>query len=106
MQQLDLVFGALGDATRRAILARLAEGEAPISEVAQPFDMSLTAVSKHVRLLSDAGLVTVEKRGRTRFCRLDGDGMRHAVDWLNDYRAFWDGQTQSLDEYLAKDSQP
>lgn len=101
MPQLDAVFSALGDGTRRAIVAKLAAGEAPLSEVAEPFAMSLTAVSKHVRMLSEAGLVTVEKRGRTRFCRLDGEGMRQAVEWLNDYRAFWENQLQSLEDYLA-----
>ena len=104
MQHLDLIFGALGDGTRRAIVARLASGEAPLSDVAAPFDMSLTAVSKHVRMLSDAGLVVVEKRGRTRFCRLEGEGMRQAIEWLNDYRVFWESQLQSLEEYLGKES--
>ena len=104
MQHLDLIFGALGDGTRRAIVARLASGEAPLSDVAAPFDMSLTAVSKHVRMLSDAGLVVVEKRGRTRFCRLEGEGMRQAIEWLNDYRVFWEDQLQSLEEYLGKES--
>ena len=105
MQQLDLIFGALGDGTRRAIVARLASGEAPLSDVAAPFDMSLTAVSKHVRMLSDAGLVVVEKRGRTRFCRLEGEGMRQAIEWLNDYRVFWEDQLLSLEEYLAKEDE-
>ena len=105
MQQLDLVFGALGDGTRRAIVGRLAAGEAPLSEVAKPFDMSLTAVSTHVRMLSDAGLVVVEKRGRTRFCRLEGEGMRQAIEWLNDYRVFWEDQLLSLEEYLAKEDE-
>ena len=104
MQQLDLVFGALGDSTRRAIVAKLAAGEAPLAEVAAPFDMSLTAVSKHVRMLSDAGLVTVEKRGRTRYCRLEGAGMRRAVEWLSDYRVFWENQLQSLEDYLDKEN--
>ena len=106
MPQLDLVFSALSDTTRRAILAKLSDGEAPISEIAEPFDMSLTAVSKHVRLLSDAGLVVVEKRGRTRFCRLEGAGMAQAVEWLSDYRAFWENQLQSLEVFLAKEQQP
>ncbi len=105
MQHLDLIFGALGDGTRRAIVARLASGEAPLSDVAAPFDMSLTAVSKHVRMLSDAGLVVVEKRGRTRFCRLEGEGMRQAIEWLNDYRVFWEDQLLSLEEYLAKEDE-
>ena len=105
MQHLDLIFGALGDGTRRAIVARLASGEAPLSDVAAPFDMSLTAVSNHLRMLSDAGLVVVEKRGRTRFCRLEGEGMRQAIEWLNDYRVFWEDQLLSLEEYLAKEDE-
>ena len=105
MQHLDLIFGALGDGTRRAIVARLASGETPLSDVAARFDMSLTAVSKHVRMLSDAGLVVVEKRGRTRFCRLEGEGMRQAIEWLNDYRVFWEDQLLSLEEYLAKEDE-
>jgi DNA-binding transcriptional ArsR family regulator len=100
---LDQTFSALADATRRAILARLSQGEATLSEVADPFDMSLTAVSKHVRLLSDAGLVRVTKRGRTRYCRLEAAAMREAVDWLNTYRQFWDDQFASLAQYIEEE---
>lgn len=103
MQNLDRTFAALSDATRRAIVARLAHGEAPLSDLAEPFDMSLTAVSKHVRVLSDAGLVSVDKRGRTRYCRLEAEPMRYAAAWLDDYRAFWEGQFESLAKYLADD---
>lgn len=100
---LDQTFSALADATRRAIIARLSEGEATLSEVADPFDMSLTAVSKHVRLLSDAGLVKVTKRGRTRYCRLEAVAMRDAVEWLNTYRQFWDDQFASLAQYVDEE---
>lgn len=109
MLSLDATFAALGDSTRRAIVARLATGETPLSELAEPFDMSLTAVSKHVRVLSDAGLVTVAKRGRTRYCRLEGAPMAAAVDWLNDYRRFWEGRFEALAAYLdepEKDDAP
>ena len=106
MQTLDQTFMALSDGTRRAIVARLADGEAPISELATPFDMSLTAVSKHVRVLSDAGLITVSKRGRTRYCRLEGGPMRQAVAWLNDYRRFWDANFEALAAFLEEDEQP
>ncbi len=99
---LDATFMALADPTRRAIVARLAEGEAPLSDLAAPFDMSLTAVSKHVRVLTDAGLVAVEKRGRTRHCRLEAAPMRGAVDWLNGYRRFWEGQFDALARHLAE----
>lgn len=101
-KSLDAIFAALGDPTRRAIVARLAEGEAALSDLAAPFDMSLTAVSKHVRVLSEAGLVAVEKRGRTRHCRLEAAPMRDAADWLNDYRAFWEDQFENLARHLGR----
>jgi len=101
MPALDATFTALGDETRRAIVARLAQGEAPISRLAEPFDMSLTAVSKHVRILSEAGLVRIEKRGRTRHCRLEAEPMKEAVDWLNSYRQFWEDRFASLAQHLA-----
>lgn len=103
MTDLDITFTALADPTRRAIVARLADGEAALSDLAAPFDMSLTAVSKHVRVLSDAGLVSVEKRGRTRHCRLEAAPMRDAVDWLNGYRRFWENQFEALARHLAED---
>ena len=102
--RLDQTFAALSDATRRAIVARLAEGEAAISDLAEPFEMSLTAVSKHVRVLSEAGLVTVEKRGRARFCRLEGEAMKPAAEWIGDYRRFWEGRLEALGRYLAEDA--
>lgn len=85
MQQLDIIFSALGDVTRRSIIAKLADGEETLSSLAAPFDMSQTAVSKHVRVLSDAGLVSVKKRGRTRYCRLNAGTIKDAVEWLNNY---------------------
>lgn len=97
---LDRTFAALSDETRRAIVARLAEGDVALSALADPFDMSLTAVSKHVRVLSEAGLVTVEKRGRTRYCKLEAGPMQAASEWLQDYEAFWQGQLTSLGRYL------
>ncbi len=104
MSDLDRTFAALGDATRRAIVARLAQaGEAPLSELAEPFDMSLTAVSKHVRVLCDAGLVDQTKRGRTRYCTLKAAPMKDAARWLDDYRQFWEGQLEALGRYLEED---
>ena len=100
MTQLDQTFAALGDGTRRAILARLAQGETALSEIAEPFEMSQTAVSKHVRVLSDAGLVRVSKRGRTRYCRLEAAPMKQAVEWLETYQKFWEGQFDALAHYL------
>ena len=102
---LNQTFAALSDTTRRAIVARLAEGEAPLAEVAAPFQMSLTAVSKHVRVLSDAGLISVTKRGRTRYCRIEAAPMREAVDWLNDYQRFWDQQSDALGAFLQDENE-
>lgn len=102
MSNLDSTFSALSDPTRRAILARLADGELALSKLAEPFDMSLTAVSKHVGVLSDAGLVEVDKRGRTRHCRLRAVQMKDAYDWLNGYSQFWHGQLDALARHLAR----
>ena len=104
MPHLDRTFAALSDGTRRAIVARLASGETPLSDLAQPFEISLTAVSKHVRVLADAGLVSVDKRGRTRYCRLEAAPMKDAAEWLEGYSAFWQGQLDSLARYLNEES--
>ena len=101
MGNLDITFAALSDETRRAILAQLTQGEARLSDLAVPFDMTQTAVSKHVRVLSNAGLVAVEKRGRTRHCRLTAGGMKDASDWLADYRSFWIQQFDNLAQHFA-----
>ena len=103
MQQLDNTFTALSDVTRRAIVARLADGGQSLSKLAEPFEVSQTAVSKHVRVLSDAGLVIVEKRGRVRHCKLDAAPMKEAIDWLKYYEAFWADKFASLSKHLAKD---
>lgn len=103
MPQLDATFSALSDGTRRAIVARLADGETTLSDLASPFDMSLTAVSKHMRVLSEAGLVEIEKRGRTKHCRLRGAPIKEAVDWLGKYEAFWIDRFDSLARYLAEE---
>ncbi len=104
MNNLDQTFAALGDGTRRAILARLTLGETSLSEIAGPFDMSQTAVSKHVRVLSDAGLVTVTKRGRTRYCRLEAAPMKQAAEWLETYQAFWESQFDALATFLKDEA--
>ena len=101
MQNLDATFAALGDGTRRAILQRLMQGEARLSDLAEPFEMSQTAVSKHVRVLSSAGLLVVEKRGRTRHCRLNARVMKDASDWLANYQTFWTQQFDNLAQHLA-----
>jgi DNA-binding transcriptional ArsR family regulator len=104
MTSLDQTFAALSDGTRRAILGRLAQGEAALSEIAEPFSMSQTAVSKHVRVLSDAGLVQVTKRGRTRYCRLEAAPMKAAAGWLETYQHYWQDQFDALARHLEDDA--
>jgi DNA-binding transcriptional ArsR family regulator len=101
---LDATFAALSDATRRGILARLASGEASVSELAAPYDMSLPAVSKHLRVLESAGLVTRNKEGRVQRCRLEAAPMRSAADWIEHYRRFWEAQLDSLHQFLQESS--
>lgn len=103
MNHLDAVFSSLGDPTRRAIIARLAAGELPLSRLAEPFEMSQTGVSKHVKVLSDAGLVCVEKHGRTRVCRLEPVYMKDALDWLTKYQKFWTSSLDALEKHLASE---
>jgi DNA-binding transcriptional ArsR family regulator len=100
-RSLDAVFSALADPTRRAIVARLASGEASVSDLAAPFDMSLVAVSKHLRVLEHAGLLDHRKRGRVRYCRLTPDPLRSADDWLARYRVFWQTRLDSLAAHFA-----
>src|ERR1700730_5017966 len=97
---LDATFGALADPTRRAILARLTHGEATVSELAAPFDVSLPAVSKHLRVLESAGLLRREIDGRIHRCRLAAQPMREAATWIETYRAFWETQLDALANYL------
>ena len=98
---LDATFSALSDPTRRAILARLAWGEATVTELARPFDVSLPAISKHLRVLEGAGLLTRERQGRVRRCRLAATPLQAAADWLLLYRRFWEGTLDSLADLLA-----
>ena len=99
-QDLDAVFSALGDPTRRAILARLALGEASVGDLAAPHEMSLPAVSKHLRVLETAGLVRKEKDGRVVRCRLEAEPLRDAAAWIAEYRRFWEAQLDALAGYL------
>jgi DNA-binding transcriptional ArsR family regulator len=100
LEALDSTFAALSDATRRGILARLATGEASVTELAKPYDMSLPAVSKHLRVLESAGLVTRNKEGRVQRCRLVAAPMKNAAAWIEHYRRFWDTQLDSLQRFL------
>ena len=98
--RLDRVFGALADPTRRRLVARLARAPATIGELAEPFAMSLPAVSKHVRVLERAGLVERTITGRVHTCALAGEPMREAAVWLDRYRGFWDDTLASLAEFV------
>ena len=98
---LDATFAALADPTRRAILVELMAGERTVSDLAAPFEMSLAAVSKHVGVLVKSNLVTQEKRGRERHCRLNADALRDAHGWIDVYRRFWEGSLDSLERYIA-----
>jgi len=98
--QLSITFAALADPTRRAILARLAQGEASVTELAKPFDLSLPGVSKHLKVLQRAGLITQSRNAQWRPCRLEGGRFREASEWVGEYRRFWDESFQRLDDVL------
>ena len=99
-QVLDRTFSALADPTRRDILDRLGRGPASISELAEPFGMTLTGLKKHVRILEEAALVTTEKVGRTRQCRLGPERLEDAVTWIEMYRNHWERRLDGLEAYL------
>lgn len=99
---LSATFAALADPTRRAILARLADGETSVTELAQPFEMSLPAVSRHLKVLERAGLVARGRDAQWRPCRLEAAPLRDAVDWLERYRRFWEGSLDRLEDYLGE----
>lgn len=99
---LSTTFAALADPTRRAILARLAMGEATVSELARPFRMSQPAVSKHLRVLQDAGLIVQGRHAQWRPCRLEPARLRDVSEWVEQYRALWEGRLDRLDAYLRE----
>ncbi len=103
VDQLTDTFAALADPTRRAILARLTEGEATVNELAEPFPISVQAVSKHLKVLERAGLITRGRSAQLRPSRLDGEPLKEAVEWLEKYRPFWQGSFDRLDERLQAD---
>jgi DNA-binding transcriptional ArsR family regulator len=100
--QLDATFSALADPTRRAILARLASGETSVSELAEPFDMSMPAISKHLKVLQRAGLIERGREAQWRPCRLAPAPLKDASDWLERYRRFWEESFDRLEEYLRE----
>ena len=101
-EHLDATFSALADPTRRAILTVLSGGQASVTELAKPYRISLPAVMKHLRVLEDAGLVSQEKTGRVRRCRLAAQPLKQATEWLSYYRIFWENQLNALDRYLLQ----
>jgi len=98
--RLSTTFSALADPTRRAILARLVSGTASVTELAEPFQMSLPAVSKHLKVLERAGLVARSREAQWRRCRLEAGPLRDAADWLDRYRRFWEQSLDRLEDYL------
>lgn len=99
---LTAIFAALADPTRRAILARLASGECSVTELAEPFDMSLPAVSKHLRVLERAGLVTRRRDAQWRPCRIEARPLKEVADWAEHYRHIWEARLERLDDYLRE----
>ncbi|HLA15184.1 MAG TPA: metalloregulator ArsR/SmtB family transcription factor [Gemmatimonadaceae bacterium] len=99
---LSITFGALADPTRRAILARLAKGEASVTELAKPFDMTLPAVSKHLKVLERAGLITRSRDAQWRRARLRAQRLEEAADWVERYREFWEHSLDRLDAHLRE----
>jgi DNA-binding transcriptional ArsR family regulator len=101
VDQLSSVFGALADPTRRAILARLAGGDLPVRDLAAPFPMSQPAISRHLKVLEAAGLISRSRRATARLSHLEPEPLREATEWLARYQAFWDQRYDQLDEVLA-----
>ena len=106
MDQLSQTFSALADPTRRAILARLATGATTVGDLARPFDMSLPAVSRHLKVLTEAGLIERHTEAQWRRCELRGEGLRAAADWIEFYRQFWEQQFTRLDAFVQRTAPP
>lgn len=104
MDTLSQTFSALADPTRRAILAQLSEGETNVSDLAQPFlkEMSLPAVTKHLKVLEKAGLITKTKSAQWRPCKINGEALKDAANWMEQYRVFWEASFDRLEDYLNK----
>ena len=100
--QLSMTFAALADPTRRAILARLAKGQASVTEIAEPFDMTLPAISKHLKVLEHAGLIARGREAQWRPCRLDAGPLKDVDDWVERYRRFWEQSFDRLESYLQE----
>lgn len=100
--QLSMVFAALADPTRRAILARLADGDATVSELAEPFSISMPAISRHLKVLEHAGLISRSRSGQWRSSSLQATPLKEATDWMERYRVFWDASFDRLDAHLRR----
>jgi DNA-binding transcriptional ArsR family regulator len=100
--KLTSTFAALADPTRRAILQRLAAGEASVTELAEPFKLSLPGVSKHLKVLQQAGLISQGRKAQWRPCRLEATRLKEAADWVNEYKQFWEESFERLDAYLRE----
>jgi DNA-binding transcriptional ArsR family regulator len=100
--RLSVIFAALADPTRRAILARLADGEATVNELAEPFDISLPAISRHLKVLENAGLISRSRSAQWRSSRLEAAPLREATAWMERYRRFWDDNLNRLDAHLKR----
>lgn len=100
--RLSVIFAALADPTRRAILAHLAKGEASVTELAKPFKMSLPAISKHLKVLERAGLITRGREAQWRPCQIEAEPLKDAADWLEQYRHFWEESLDRLEDYLQE----
>jgi DNA-binding transcriptional ArsR family regulator len=109
MIALDRTFSALADPTRRAILVRLAQGEATVGQLAEPFDISLPAISRHLKVLEEASLISNERQGKHRRCRLKSEALTGAAEWIDFHRRFWSGSFDRLNAHLktpAKEKKP
>lgn len=99
---MSTTFAALGDPTRLAILAHLSKGEATVTELTEPFEMSMPAITKHLRVLEKAGLISRGKQAQWRPCRINAEGLKPVVDWVEEYRMIWEESFDRLDDYLKK----
>jgi len=99
-ESLDITFAALADSTRRAILAKLALGEASVTELAEPFAMSMPAISRHLKVLERAGLISRGREAQWRPCRIEGHGLRQIADWMEEYRGIWEARLDRMQSYV------
>lgn len=102
VDQLSLTFAAIADPTRRAILLRLSQGEAPVKELAEPFQMTMPAITKHLKVLEKAGLIERSRAAQMRPCKLSAKPLKEAANWIDRYRAFWEESFDRLDDYLKE----